>query len=280
MPVKKMKTGQKILSYKEVYYRVVIEENLERIKRIIEDQGYYDSVTINKIQYRKSNNLPHFFVQVDSPDYTFGNYAMIDGIYLDIDSIVPEWQGKFYLGIIIIRNPTNEKIKRFIDPAKDIEHELEHLRYLTDHIDKNPDYIEKSMKYNVGSCTLRNLEKSIAFEVNKIFSMELPALILDFEMGQKDMFSFENGILTKITVDDKDSFLRYQMGHYLAGLHERYAKKFPENIEQIKDKFEREVNERGKELFGPNCMMLLLFSLMEFHAVLNTRGVHYEVGEI
>lgn len=268
------------MNYKDAYFRVVVEGNLEKIKHIISDKGYFDTETINKIQFQKSNNLPHLFIQVDSPDYTFGHYAMIDGIYLDIHSIIPEWQGKFYLGLIIIRNPTNEKIKPFIDPAKDIEHELEHLRYLIDHIDKNPDYIENSRKYNVGSCALSDLEKSVAFEVKKIFAMEVPALIMDFEMGQKDMFSFENGIITKVTVDDKDSFLRYQVGQYLAGLHDRFAKKFPDQMEQIKDKFEREVNERGKELFGPNCMMLLLFSLMEFHAVLNTRGVRYEVGDI
>jgi hypothetical protein len=267
-------------SYKKTYYNLVTRENLEGIKKIIENQGYYDPVTINKIQYDEINNLPHFFIIVDSPDYTFGHYAMLDGIYLEVDSIIPQWTGIFYLGMIITRKPTNEKIKQFIDPAKDLEHELNHLHRLIDCIDKNPDYIERSMKYNVGSCTLGDLDKSIEFEVGKIFLMEVPTLGLDFDMGQNDMFSYDQGIVTKITPGNKEDFLRYQAGHCLAELHDKYVEKFPEHVDQIKNKFTMEVNKQGKTLFGDNCMMSLLISLMEFYSVLETEGSRYEVGEI
>lgn len=267
-------------SYKNTYYNLVTQENLEGIKKIIKNQGYYDSVTIDRIQYNELCGLPYFFVTVDSADYTYGHYAMLDGIYLNVNSIIPQWHGKFYLSIMIIRKTTNEKIKQFITPAKDIEHELNHLHRLIDHIDKHPDYIEKSKKYNVGSCELHDLDKSIEFEVEKIFLMEVPTLILDFDMGQKDLFSYDKGTVTKITVNNKDDFLRYQVGRYLAELNDQYVKRFPENVEQIKNKFEREVNKQGKTLFGDNCMMLLLMSLMEYFFILKTKGISYEVRKI
>lgn len=267
-------------SYKDTYYNLVTQENLEGVKKIIKDQGYYDSTTINKIQYRELNGLPHFFVIVDFPDYTSGHYAMLDGIYLNVNSIIPQWQGKFYLSIMIIRKPTNEKIKFFIAPSKDIKHELNHLHRLIDYINKFPDYIGKSMKYNIGSCEICDLDESIKFEVKKIFSMEVPALILDFDMGQKDLFSYEKGIVTKITVNDKDNFLQYKIGQYLSELNNRYIKRFPKNVEQIKNNLENEVNRQGKTLFGDNCMMLFLMSLVKYFSTLETEGVCYEVGKI
>jgi hypothetical protein len=266
--------------YKNTYYNLVTRDNLEEVKKIIKNQGYYDSTTIDKIQYRELNGLPYFLLIVDSPTYTSGHYAMLDGIYLDACSIIPPWHGKFYLTIMIIRKPTNEKIKLFIDSTKDIEHELNHLYFLIEHINKSPDYIEKSIKYNVGSCEICDLDESIKFEVKKIFSMEVPALILDFDMGQKNLFSYENGMVTKITINDKDNFLRYKVGLYLANLNNQCVKRFPENAKQIKNNLEKEVNRQGKALFGDNCMMLLLMSLVNYFSALEAKGVTYEVGEI
>lgn len=266
--------------YKNTYYNLVTRDNLEGVKKIIKNQGYYDSTTIDKIQYCELNSLPYFLLIVDSPNYTSGHYAMLDGIYLDASSIIPRWHGKFYLTIMIIRKPTNEKITLFIDSTKDIEHELNHLHFLIEHINKSPDYIEKSIKYNVGSCEINDLDKSIKFEVKKIFSMEVPALILDFDMGQRNLFSYKNGMVTKITINDKDDFLRYKVGQYLANLNNQYVKRFPENAKQIKNNLEKEVNRQGKALFGDNCMMLLLMSLVNYFSTLEAKGVTYEVGEI
>lgn len=278
--IKRAKDEPKNPGYKDTYFNLVTRENLEMVKKIIKDHGYYDPTTVDKIQYRELDELPHFFLPVDSPNYTCGHYAMLDGIYLDVNLIVPQWHGKFYINIMLIREPTNEKIKPFITPAKDVEHELDHLHRLIDYINKDPGYIEKSMKYNAGSCGIGDLDKSIKFEVNKIFSMEVPTLVLDFDMGQKDLFSYDKGTVTKITVNDKENFLRYKVGLYLVRLNDQYIKRFPENVEEIKTNLEKQVNRYGKALFGDNCMMLLLMSLMKYFSTLNTEGVRYKVGEI
>ena len=136
------------------------------------------------------------------------------------------------------------------------------------------------MKCNVGSCEVCNLDKSIKFEVKKIFTMEIPALISDFNTGQKDLFSYDKGTVTKITVNNKDDFLRYKVGHYLAELHRHYIEKFPENMQQVKAILGKEVNRQGKILFGDNSMMLFLVSLAKYFSILETQGVCYEVGEI
>ena len=121
---------QEKISYKKAYYNLVTKENLEGIKIIINNHGYYDPTSIKKIQYRKLKSLPYFFLTFDSPEYTNGHYAMLDGIYLNVNSIIPRWIGKFYLSIVIIRKPGNKKIKPFIAPDQDVAHELNHLNFL------------------------------------------------------------------------------------------------------------------------------------------------------
>ncbi len=268
------------MSYKDTYYNLVTHENTEGIKKIIKNAGYYDSETINKIQYNELYGLPHLFVIVDSDDYTHGRYALLDGIFVEIDSIIPQWHGKFYLGIMILRKPKNEKIKQFIDPDKDVKHELHHLHLLIQHIDTHTDYIESSMKYNAGYCETQDLDKSIEFEINKIFSLEVPALISDFNMGEQDLLSYENGIVTKITVDNENEFLRYKVGGYLTALSSCYAKRFPKKENQIKHTIEMEVNKQGEFLFGTNCMVLLLRSQIECFFLLKIKGTCYEVGNV
>lgn len=276
------RSGATKSGYKDTYYNLVSPENIEAIKVIIKNEGYYDSQTINKIQYNELYGLPYLHVTVDSGDYTAGRYALLDGIYLEITSIIPQWHGKFYLGIIILRKPKNEKIKQFINPANDLEHELHHLNFLIHHIDKHTDYIERSMKYNAGSCEIQDLDKSVEFEVNKIFLVEVPALISDFNMGEKDLLSYsrDTGIVTKITVDNKNDFLRYKVGEYLIALNSYYVKRFPKNAKQIKHTIEMEVDKQGESFFGTNCMALLLISMIECLSLFQVKGTRYEIGNV
>jgi len=104
--------------------------------------------------------------------------------------------------------------------------------------------------------------------------------ILDFDMGQKNLFSYTNGTITKITVNNKNEFLLYQAGQRLAELNNRYIQRFPKHRQQIKDNLEKAVNKYGKALFGDNCMMLFLLSLAKYFSMSETKGVSYEVGEI
>lgn len=266
--------------YKETYLKLVTQGNIESLRKIIKEHEYYDPATVDEIQYRDSGKFPYLFLIVNSSQYINGEYAMLDGIYLDIKTIIPYWHGKFYLSIMLVREVKNKKIKPFVNCIQNIEHELHHLHQIIGYIDNDPGYIERSMKYNVGSCLIDDLDKSIEFEVNKIFSMEIPAMGFDFDMGEKDILSYENGTITKITVNEKTEFLRYKAALCLSSLNNRYFEKFPENRELIKANIVKQVNHHGRSLFGNNCMNLLSVTLLQYFAKLNTEGVCCEVNEI
>ncbi|QTA84827.1 hypothetical protein [Desulfonema magnum] len=270
----------KKLGYKNTYHRVVTKANLEKIKHILNEYGYYDEMTVDQIEYEKKDDLPYFILNVDSPEYIRrGSFAMSDGIFIEIGSVIREWEGIFYLPILIIRETTNETLKPFINPDMLMEHELHHLRHIIEHIDQHPDYIEKSRKHNVGSCTFADIQKSIEFEVGKIFSNEMPALISDYENGERDYYLYSDGVVSVITSHDKNEFVRYNIAQYIAKLRIAYIDRFPEKKSELSEYIEKEVNKQGKSIFGENTMSLLSVSLFKVMLLAEIKGKHYEIEE-
>jgi hypothetical protein len=266
--------------YKSTYYRVVTKANLEKIKHILNEHGYYDEITVDRIVYEKKDNLPYFMLHVDSPEYIGrGAFAMLDGIFVQIDSVIREWEDIFYLPILIVREMTNEKLKPFIDPDMLTEHELHHLQYIIEHIDQNPGYIEKSMKYNAGSCTFADIQKSIAFEVGKIFSLELPALVSDYENGERNYYLYDDGQASIAESRDKNEFVQYNLAQYIAKLRAAYIRRFSEKEAEISDLLAKEVNRQGKKIFGKNTMSVLAIALFKVFSLVKTEGRHYDVGD-
>ncbi len=82
--------------YKNAYHRVVTKANPEKIKHILNEHGYYDEKTVDQIEHEKKDNLPYFVLNVDSPEYIgWGRFAMLDGIYIDIGSVLRQWNEKY-----------------------------------------------------------------------------------------------------------------------------------------------------------------------------------------
>lgn len=270
----------KKLGYKNAYHRVVTKANLEKIKHILNECGYYDEMTVDQIKYEEKGNLSYFLLNVDSTTYIRqGSFAMLDGIFVEVGSVIQQWEGIFYLPILIIREMTNEKLKPFVKPDMLTEHELHHLRHMIAHIDQHPGYIKKAMKYNAGSCTFDDIQKSIKFEVSKIFLSELPALVSDYENGEREYFLYADGWVTMNTSDNKDDFIRYNLAEYIAKLRAAYIERFPEKDSEISQYVAKEVNRQGKNIFGKNTMSVLAIALFKLVSLAEKEGKHYEVEE-
>ncbi len=267
--------------YKNTYYSVVTKANLEKIKHILNEHEYYDENTVEQIEYEEKDNLPYFILTVDSAEYIGqrGAYAMLDGIFIEINSIVQQWEGIFYLSILIIRKITNEKLKPIINPDMLKEHELHHLQHIIEHIDRYPGYIEESRKYNAGSCTYADIEKSIKFEVSKIFSNELPALISDYEKGERDYYLYSDGLVSITTSHDKNEFVQYNLAQYIAKLRVAYIDRFSEKKAEVSEYIAKEVNKQGEKRFGENTMAKLAIVLFKLVSLAQSNGKHFEIEE-
>lgn len=271
----------KKLGYKNTYHRVVTKANLDKIKNILNEYEYYDKNTVEQIEYEEKDNLPYFILTVDSAKYIGqrGAYAVLDGIFIEINSIIQQWEGIFYLPILIIRMITNKKLKPIINPDMLKEHELHHLRHIIEHIDQYPGYIEESRKYNAGSCTYADIEKSIKFEVSKIFSNELPALISDYEKGESDYYLYSDGLVSIATSHDKSEFVQYNLAQYIAKLGGAYIDRFSEKNAEISEYIAKEVNKQGEKRFGENTMAKLAIILFKLVSLAQSNGKHFEIEE-
>ena len=267
-------------SYKNTYLSLVKKANLDKIKHILNESGYYNGNIVEQIEYEEKDNLSYFSLTVDSSELLRqGAYALLDGIFVEINSIVQQWNGLFYLPIMIIREVINEKIKSFINPEMLKEHELHHLQHIIEHIDKCPDYIEDSMRYNAGSCPYADIEKSIEFEVNKLFSFELPAIMADFEKGERDYYLYSDGLVSITTSHDKNEFVQYNLAQYIVELRLTYINRFVEKKTEITDFIAKEVNKQGKKKFGENTMTKISMVLLKFMILAKNNGKHFEIED-
>ncbi len=266
--------------YKNIYYQVVKESNLEIIKKIIKELGYYDEETIDKLEFNNKDNLPYFSITVDSSEHLAkGCFSLLDGIFIDIDTIAPEWKGIFYLSILIVRETANARLQPFINADSLKDHELHHLQSIIDHIDRHPDYIEKSMQYNIGSCTIENIKESIEFEVSKIFNNEMHALISDYENGERDCYLHSGGIVTVVTFHNKDEFIQYQLGSYLSSLNSNFIHKFPDMVTEINVCIDKEINKQGENIFGKNTTQKFAIALLKTFSLAQRQGKRYRIDE-
>jgi len=255
-------------SYKKVYHRLVQLDNLAKIKTILHEQSGFDSATVEKIQYKEENNPPYLFVEVDSGKYLgHGNYGMIDGNFLNMEAIVPDWPGVFYLPIIFLRKPRNARMKALVEKKKILEHELEHLAGLLDYIDADPSYIARAHEVSITASTLENVGRSIHFEIEKIFQQEAPILAKDYKKGENTVAIADGGALFEIIATTADQFIRYQLAQYLSGLLDLYFKRFPEHKELIQEIFKKEVNAQGRAFFGENAMMRIAVTIFELFSL-------------
>ncbi|QTA83791.1 Uncharacterized protein dnl_62070 [Desulfonema limicola] len=267
--------------YRNTYHRLVTEANLEKIKQILNKQGYYDTNTVEQIKYEEKDNLSYYILNVDSTKYIGqGAYAMLDGIFVEINSIIRQWEGIFYLPIMIIRKVTSENLKPYINPDMHKIHELIHLQYIIDHINKNPDYIEEARIYNAGSCSYADIKKSIKFELTKLFFNELPAFVADFENGERDYYLYSDGMASVAASDNKDEYVQYNLAQYIAKLRAAYISRFPDKTKEISDYIADEVNKQGKEIFGYiNTMEKLAIVLFKFMFLAERYGKHFKLEE-
>lgn len=266
--------------YKSVYLRVVRKANIDKIKNILNESGYYNENTVEQIEYEEKYNLSYFSLSVDSAEHLRqGAYALLDGIFIEINPIVKQWKGLFYLPILITREITNEKLKSIINPDMFKEHELHHLQHIIDHIDRCPGYIEDSRKYNSGSCAYADIEKSIEFEVNKLFSFELPAITADYEKGGRNFYLYSDGLASMATSHDKNEFVQYNLAQYIIQLRLAYINRFIDKQTQINNFIAKEVNKQGEKRFGENTISKIAMVLLKFVLIAQNNGKYFEIED-
>ncbi|MCP4137728.1 MAG: hypothetical protein GY754_42585 [bacterium] len=237
------------MDHQELYNRIVKEENKETLIKILEDETIIEQLEVKKVEIHSRNDLPYVLFILDN---FYGHAAQYLGLFLDIRSIIPEYENEwFYLPVICIWEDLPKSIKDFTDIDNCIEHELIHLQSFLKIVKDDPAYPEQVYNYGIHTrFPVEDLENSISLVLEKLFLVEPPALTSDFEKGESFILAQFMGRLMQYKCETLEEYLQMKMMDYLSEYEEIYKQKFPEAIEKIKNLFDTYAAKYGKDILG------------------------------
>ncbi len=245
------------MSHSELYYRLVKEENLAELSRVVGEflpSIDYELVTV---EIRREEGFPYIYCQVVTEELFS---AVMIGFFPDISSLIPEYkQPRYYLPIVAFCEEYEPHISRLIDKRLSIAHEVQHVKDMLELIRQYPDFPEKSYRYGFNSIsTVDELHESIDFEMFKLFHIEPAAMRHDYHAGDHSFLIALDGEGKEVVRYECDSMSEYvgmKINTYMLRLTGAYEEKFAAE-DNISKRIEVEMNlalaRYGKDIFGPD----------------------------
>ncbi|MBF0135702.1 MAG: hypothetical protein HQL65_05640 [Magnetococcales bacterium] len=186
------------------------------------------------------------------------------GFILDIRNIIPEYDKEsYYLPVVMFCTTYQENIKKLLNKEITIKHELMHVRDVLDMIEKDPKYTEKVAKYSMNNDTIsvKNLPKSIEFEIFRLFNLEPQASEEDYKNGENYvLIPLKNGEIYRIDDIPLDKYIRIAIASDIERVKNIYLNKFPRNPmvkKIILHHIRQAVKRHGKKIFGSDLPHVL-----------------------
>jgi len=244
------------MDYIDIYRKIADKNNREKLITVFKDTGEWDKLKIVHLEIIEDGKLPYILVNVDYNEDFIGYFssAMI-GIFMEkafaaeIDTNYDKEY--FYLPVIAKPCQVPEIAKKYFSEEIAVQHELMHLSDILEWISKEPEYIENAIRYSYESATAENIDKSIDFEVRKIFALEPQAIGNDFSRGEDIIIvPFLFDIFLKYKCRTKTEYIQMKMSDYITDLREMYLKNFSDRKDSVEDFFRKSVEKYGKKIFG------------------------------
>ncbi len=253
------------MNYIGAYREIVRKRNEDTLIRVFKETGHWEKLKALDLEINDEAILPYVFSNVDyGEDFTgYFSSAMI-GITLERDCIL-EMCGHycyeyFYLPVIVKPRYISKLVKKYFSEEVSIGHELMHVSDILRWVGEDPPaYIEDVLNFGVESVSEDTLEKSVDFEIRKIFKLEPQAIGHDFDNGEDmiiEPFLFE--IFLKYQCPTKKEFIKMKIANYVNELKRMYEKRFRGKENEIERFFEESVGKYGKNVFGPAPYQLFL----------------------
>ena len=256
------------MDYKNIYKAIVKKDNKDSLIDLFKETGNWEKLEALKLEIITNDNLPYTLVTVDSRAKHLGYFssAMI-GVYLDNELIMKFTEDYkedyFYLPIIIKPKNVHPAGKDIITEKNSIQHELIHISDILDWIDEEPDYIERSLMYNlesaIESATEKAFKKSIFLEIEKLFRLEPRAMAHDYDNGEDFVIQpLLNDIFIKYNCSTKEEYIQIKIADYITILKTNYCENFSNKEDFIENCFKKSIKKYGKDIFGekPNKMII------------------------
>ena len=237
-----------MLSYQEIYLKLLDSQQFERLEKLMEEQNVYGSLRVTESLLERKDGFPYILLRIET-DQVFA--AQMVGLLLQIHHILPEYTDHYYLPVITMANGYDPQIKNLINQDNSITHELIHIKDILSLIDKDPSYLQRITLYNLNKLESSEcLSESIDIEVFKIFYLEPQAFENDFNHGEKTIRTVFLGKLMEYECETKQEYIEMQISDYLGNLSGAYKNKFPNDKELIENQIASSVIKYGEDVFG------------------------------
>ncbi len=244
------------MDYLSIYRKLVEKSNEEKVIAILKETGNWETLKALHLEIIENKTLSYIFITADYQHDVGGCYAAaMIGVYLEkrfITEIDEEYNHDyFYLPVIIKPDKLPEIAKKYYSEEIAVKHELIHVADMLQWINDDPEYIEKAIEYCYESATEENIEKSIDFEVKKIFRLEPQAMGNDFDSGEDMIIEpFLFGVYMKYTCKSRAEYIKIKVADYIINLQTMYEKNFSDKKKSVEQFFQKSVMKYGKKIFG------------------------------
>ena len=238
------------MTHKEIYYHLVKEENAHSLEELFKKEGILRQFNARKLEIHPGDDFPYILLLVKSKEIFA---AMFIGIFVDIQALLPTYANEwYYLPLILFCPHYSRKIQKLIDRELSILHETAHIKDILDLIEKQPGYPETVHKYNMNNddLSLADLEKSIDFEISKLFYLEPRALSMDFANGETDIYNDMLGKILSYPCESAEEYVQLKIINYKNKIKKIYGNKFPEEHHRIEELLIDAINKYGKAVYG------------------------------
>ena len=238
------------MTHKEIYFYLVKKENEDSLRELFIEEGIFEDFKVTDMEIHTKAGFPYILLLV-KPKEIFA--AMFIGVFVDIKPMLPDYPDEWYYLPFIQYCPTYpKKYQAYIDRELSIIHEITHIKDILALIEKNPGYVDTVSKYTMFNedLTLEDLEKSIDFEISKIFYLEPKALAGDYASGETVIYSDMMGEIKGYPCQTVEEYVQLKIIHYKNKIKDIYAEKFPGQYQGINELINEAINKYGKEVFG------------------------------
>jgi hypothetical protein len=236
-----------VQTYEEIYRYLLKPKQFKQIRLLMKEQNLFEYMNVQDVSL-KNKDFPYVLFTIET-DQIFA--AQMVGLYLEIEELVPEYTGLFYLPIIAVAQNYDSEINRLINIENSVAHELIHIKDILSLIDKDPSYIERSGNYGMNTVKdAEDLRESIDLEIFKIFYLEPQAFRSDFSKGERMIRTMLLGKILEYECETETEYIEMQLCDYFGNLSEIYKEKFPNEGDTIKKYIDASVVKYGKAVFG------------------------------
>ncbi|UZW16042.1 hypothetical protein OSC52_09575 [Clostridium pasteurianum] len=242
------------MTHKNIYFKIVKEKNIQLLNKIFKEQGLIEYHHIDNIQFMCKNDFPYILITENNTGRNNIVYAAkYIGLFLNLQKIIVDYKQLYYLPVIAIPAEYDKYIEKYVEKHLAIEHELIHVKDILQIIDTDDKYLSNVYNYALSNIkSVENIEKSIDFEIYKIFKLEPRALSSDYKGGLCMIYSdFIFGI-AKYKCTSLEEYLQMEIYNYLSNLKSTYIEKFENNKKIIENIFKEKINKYGNEIYGEN----------------------------